>query len=133
MVVNKYRIKGFYTIEPSIFSDKRGYFLESYNKERYEKEINAEDFVQDDHSFSGKNVLRGIHLQTHNPQAQLLYLVNGKIFFVIVDFRPNSNSFLEHESINLESDNHQQMWNHHPTNVIFVHKEFLNHHRMVLM
>ena len=110
MLVKKNKIKGFYTIEPKIFTDERGYFFESYNKDRYENILNTESFVQDDHSFSGQNVLRGIHLQTHNPQAQLLYLVTGKVFFVIVDFRPNSKTFLENESMIIESCNHLQVY-----------------------
>tara|TARA_B100001250_G_scaffold355223_1_gene329610 strand:+ start:234 stop:794 length:561 start_codon:yes stop_codon:yes gene_type:complete len=110
MQVKKNEILGFYTIKPKIFSDERGYFFESYNKDRYEKILNTESFVQDDHSFSGKNVLRGIHFQTHNPQAQLLYLVTGKIFFVIVDFRINSKTFLQHESMIINSENHLQVY-----------------------
>ena len=110
MEIKSFSIQGLYLIKPNIFCDERGYFFESYNKQRYEKEIDTKSFVQDDHSFSRKNVLRGIHFQTHNPQAQLLYLVTGKIFFVIVDFRPNSETFLQHLSFNIESDNHNQIY-----------------------
>ena len=109
MEIKSFSIQGLYLIKPDIFCDERGYFFESYNKQRYEKEIDTKSFVQDDHSFSRKNVLRGIHFQTHNPQAQLLYLVTGKIFFVIVDFRPNSKTFLQHLSFNIESDNHKSI------------------------
>ena len=94
MEIKNFDINGLYLIKPKIYYDNRGYFLESYNKKRYEKELNTEIFVQDDHSFSNKDVLRGLHLQTSNPQAQLLYLVTGKIFFVVVDFRPKSKTFL---------------------------------------
>jgi len=110
MEIENFKIEGFYLIKPKIFNDERGYFFESYNKERYERLIKTEPLVQDDHSFSHKNVLRGIHLQTHNPQAQLLYLATGKVFFSLVDFRPQSNTFLEHISFTIESDNHYQIY-----------------------
>jgi len=110
MKIENFYIEGFYLIKPKIYNDNRGYFFESYNKERYEDLINSESFVQDDHSFSNKNVLRGIHFQTHNPQAQLLYLVTGKIFFSLVDFRPNSKTFLNHTSFVMDSKNHYQIY-----------------------
>ena len=110
MKIESFPIKGLYIIKPNIFHDERGYFFESYNKNRYKEEIGTESFVQDDHSFSRKNVLRGIHLQTHNPQAQLLYLASGKVFFSLVDFRPRSKTFLEHISFTIGSDSHHQIY-----------------------
>ena len=89
----KYAIKGIIKIQPTIYKDKRGYFFESFNSKKYKKIIGNVSFVQDDHSFSKKNVLRGIHFQIKKPQSQLYYLVSGKIFLVIVDFRPLSKTF----------------------------------------
>ena len=110
MKIESLPIEALYIIKPNIFYDERGYFFESYNKSRYEKEIGTESFVQDDHSFSKKNVLRGIHLQTHNPQAQLIYLATGNIYISLVDFRPKSSTFLEHISFTVESDSHHQIY-----------------------
>ena len=109
MKIIKYKIKGIFKILPSIHKDKRGYFFESYHEKKYKK-IFFSKFVQDDHSFSKKNVLRGIHFQYKNTQSQLLYLVTGCIFLVLVDFRPESKTFLKHQIFNLNSKNHEQIF-----------------------
>ena len=106
----KYAIKGVIKIQPTIYKDKRGYFFESFNSKKYKKIIGNVSFVQDDHSFSKKNVLRGIHFQIKKPQSQLYYLVSGKIFLVIVDFRPLSKTFLKYVSFILDSKNHTQIY-----------------------
>ena len=73
-------------IEPKVFGDDRGFFLETFQAERYASVIgDGLTFVQDNHSRSCKGVLRGLHFQITNPQAQLIYLVTGKVFFVFVD------------------------------------------------
>tara|TARA_B110000438_G_C15745456_1_gene620509 strand:+ start:824 stop:1384 length:561 start_codon:yes stop_codon:yes gene_type:complete len=110
MKIENFSISGFKIIKPEIYDDNRGYFLESYNKKRYQEIIGNEDFVQDDHSFSNKNVLRGIHFQITNPQEQLIYLASGKVFFVVVDFRPNSKTFLNHLSFEIDSSKHYQIF-----------------------
>ena len=97
-------------IKPKIFRDKRGYFFESFNIKKYKNIILDNHFVQDDHSFSKKNVLRGIHFQHKKPQNQLLYLVEGKIFIVFVDLRPKSKSFKKQYSLILNSKNHVQIF-----------------------
>ena len=109
MKIYKTKIKDLKIIEPKIFKDNRGYFFESYNYDRYKKYI-KEKFVQDDHSFSKKNVLRGIHFQYKKPQGQLFYLITGKIFLVAVDFRLNSKTFLKHKKFILKSDGHEQIY-----------------------
>ena len=109
MKIIKYKIKGIFKILPSIHKDKRGYFFESYHEKKYKK-IFFSKFVQDDHSFSKKNVLRGIHFQYKNPQSQLFYLVSGSIFLVTVDFRPKSKTFLKHQVFYLNSKNHEQIY-----------------------
>ena len=92
-------INGLKIIKPRIFRDKRGYFFESFNIKKYKNIILDNHFVQDDHSFSKKNVLRGIHFQHKKPQNQLLYLVEGKIFIVFIDLRPKSKSFKKQYSL----------------------------------
>ena len=98
MKIVNYKINGLKKIIPDIYKDIRGYFFESYNKKKY-LNISQNLFVQDDHSFSRKNVLRGIHFQYKNPQSQLFYLVSGSIFLVTVDFRPKSKTFLDRPSM----------------------------------
>lgn len=110
MKIKKFKIQGLYMIKPQIFRDNRGYFFESFNKEKYIKILGKLRFVQDDHSFSNKGVLRGIHFQYKRPQAQLYYLASGKIFLVLVDFRPNSPTFLKHISLVLDSKLHHQIY-----------------------
>ena len=110
MKVSNTKIKDLKIIQPKIFKDSRGYFFESFNLKKYKKIINNNKFVQDDHSFSKKNVLRGIHFQIKKPQSQLYYLVSGKIFLVIVDFRPLSKTFLKYVSFILDSKNHTQVY-----------------------
>ena len=102
-------IPGLKVIEPKIYYDNRGYFLETYNDQRYKKLLGNMSPVQDDHAFSIKNVLRGIHFQITNPQEQLMYLASGKIFFVAVDFRPDSPTFLNHYSTILSAEKHLQI------------------------
>jgi len=97
-------------IEPQIYYDDRGYFLETYNDRGYKKVLGNESPLQDDHAFSIKNVLRGIHFQITNPQEQLLYLASGEIFFVAVDFRPDSPTFLQHYTMNLSAEKHLQIF-----------------------
>ena len=110
ILIKKFNIKGLYLIKPKIYSDGRGYFFESYNKNKYKKINIKTNFVQDDHSFSKKNVLRGIHFQYKRPQAQLIYLAKGKIYLVLVDFRPKSKTFLNNISLILDSKMHYQIY-----------------------
>jgi len=76
-------------IEPEIFTDNRGFFMEIYNQDRYKKSINR-TFVQDNLSYSMKDTLRGLHFQIKRPQAKLVQVVTGEIFDVAVDIRPGS-------------------------------------------
>ena len=109
-------ITGLLKIKPSIFSDERGFFQESWNKKNWEellKKCNQSNifFVQDNHSKSSKGVIRGLHFQT-NPMAQgkLVRCINGEIFDVAVDLRKNSNTFCKWYGTNLSSTNHYQLW-----------------------
>jgi dTDP-4-dehydrorhamnose 3,5-epimerase len=86
-------LDGILLIEPSIFEDDRGFFLESFEEKRYREVGIAEKFVQSNHSRSRKNVLRGMHFTRRKPQAQLLTVLHGVIFDVVVDLRNGSPSF----------------------------------------
>lgn len=93
MHVEETSLAGVLVIEPRCFSDERGFFLESFQAERYRAHGIAEDFVQENHSRSRKSVLRGLHFQIKHPQAQIVTVIRGRIFDVVVDLRPNSASF----------------------------------------
>ena len=99
-------------IESEIYSDERGYFFESYNKNKFSKIVGKEiSFVQDNYSKSKKNVLRGLHYQV-NPKAQgkLIKVISGEIYDVIVDIRRSSSTFLQWEGIKLSSIEKKQIW-----------------------
>jgi dTDP-4-dehydrorhamnose 3,5-epimerase len=103
--------EGLIIIKPKIFKDSRGYFFESYQSERYQKIGIPPNFVQDNLSFSTKNVIRGLHFQ--NPpyaQGKLVFVVKGKVLDVVVDIRKNSPTYGQHFSIELSDENHLQLW-----------------------
>ena len=93
MKVISCEIDGILVIEPSLHADSRGFFLETFESERYRAAGIADRFVQDNHSRSVKNVLRGMHFRRKFPQAQLLTVMRGRIFDVVVDIRPGSPTF----------------------------------------
>ena len=86
-------LEGLLLIEPRCFQDERGFFLENYEQERYQAAGIMENFVQDNHSRSARNVLRGLHFTKRKPQAQILTVIRGKIFDVAVDIREDSPTF----------------------------------------
>ncbi len=97
---------------PEKFYDQRGYFMESWNENTFNNLFNAPvKFVQDNHSNSKKNVIRGLHFQlSPNDQAKLVRCIAGKIFDVIVDIRKSSPTFLHWAGINLDDESHHQLW-----------------------
>ena len=98
-------IEGVYVIEPTVFGDNRGYFMETYSKEEF-KEIGLNyDFVQDNQSKSKKGVLRGLHFQKENSQAKLVRVVKGEVFDVAVDLRPESKTYGKWEGVILSEEN----------------------------
>ncbi|UYM16424.1 dTDP-4-dehydrorhamnose 3,5-epimerase [Endozoicomonas euniceicola] len=111
MKVTNTKIPDVKLIEPKVFSDERGFFLETFQAERY-KNVLGEDvyFVQDNHSFSIKGVLRGLHMQEKNPQGKLVRVVAGSILDVAVDLRPDSNWFGQWVSAELSEMNKKQFW-----------------------
>ena len=98
-------------IEPPVFEDDRGFFYESYNKKALtEKAGIAADFVQDNHSRSSQNVLRGLHYQVQQPQGKLVRAVVGSVFDVAVDMRKSSPTFGQWVSCLLSAENKRQIW-----------------------
>ena len=105
-------IKDTYLIEPNLIKDDRGFFMESWNQNRLSLILKKNfNFVQDNHSFSKKNVLRGLHFQNAPyEQGKLVRCVSGKIYDVAVDIRKESKSFGEWTSVVLDDINHNQLW-----------------------
>jgi dTDP-4-dehydrorhamnose 3,5-epimerase len=105
-------LKGCFVIEPRVFNDDRGYFFESYNKSIFDKAIGSSvNFVQDNESFSTKGVLRGLHFQKGNhAQAKLVRVTQGEVLDVAVDIRPDSDTFLQVETVILSSENKKQLF-----------------------
>lgn len=101
-----------FILEPSIHNDSRGYFYESFNQEVFCNKVRQRiNFVQDNHSLSNKNVLRGLHYQKPPfEQAKLVRVISGKIYDVIVDIRKNSPNYRRWQSFILSSDNRLQLW-----------------------
>lgn len=98
-------------IEPHVFGDERGFFYESYNERAFLEKIGIKDhFVQDNHSRSAKNVLRGLHYQIQQPQGKLVRVVVGAVFDVAVDLRKSSKTFGQWVGIHLSAENKQQLW-----------------------
>lgn len=97
-------------IEPDVFNDSRGCFMETYNKERY-SEVGINDiFVQDNLSFSSRNVLRGMHFQIKYPQTKLLQVISGEIFDAAIDLRPESETYGQWVGMLLSDENNRQAY-----------------------
>ncbi len=100
-----------FLLEPRIFDDKRGFFFESFNQAQFEEAIGKPvAFVQDNQSYSVKNVLRGLHYQIPRPQGKLVRVAQGEVFDVAVDLRENSNTFGQWLGEILSADNKRQLW-----------------------
>tara|TARA_R110001583_G_scaffold82491_1_gene218780 strand:- start:19070 stop:19615 length:546 start_codon:yes stop_codon:yes gene_type:complete len=112
MIFTETRLKGCYVIEPQVFTDERGYFMETFNSEKFAKGIGKPiNFVQDNQSFSKKGVLRGLHYQTGKfAQAKLVRVLSGSVLDVAVDLRKNSPTFGEHFVDVLSSENKKQLF-----------------------
>jgi dTDP-4-dehydrorhamnose 3,5-epimerase len=110
MKVTQTSLLGVLLLEPLVFTDSRGFFLESYNKRiMFELGI-VDDFVQDNHSFSGRNVLRGLHYQIRHTQGKLVRAVSGEIFDVAVDLRHSSPTFGRWLGETLSGENKRMLW-----------------------
>lgn len=110
MKVSPTPLEGVLVIEPICFQDERGFFLETYQESRY-KQVGIEDhFIQDNQSRSQKNVLRGLHFNKNKPQAQLVTVMRGHIFDVVVDIRPKSSTYGKWFGAELSEDGVRQIY-----------------------
>lgn len=104
-------IDGVLILEPRVFGDARGFFMESYNRRAFAAATGLDaDFVQDNHSRSAKGVLRGLHYQLRQPQGKLVRVVAGAVFDVAVDIRRASPTFGRWVGVELSADNQRQLW-----------------------
>jgi len=111
MKITKCAIEGLYIIEPKVFEDKRGLFLETFRVSQYRDKVGiAEAFVQDSISRSSKGVLRGMHFQKNNPQGKLVHVLKGEVFDVVVDIRRDSKTFGNWVGQYLNDQNRKQFW-----------------------
>jgi dTDP-4-dehydrorhamnose 3,5-epimerase len=97
-------------VKPDVWRDERGFFLETYHLEKYRQGGIGETFVQDNHSFSERNILRGLHAQLRYPQGKLVRAILGRIFDVAVDIRPDSPTFGKWVGAELSGDDHHQLY-----------------------
>ncbi|NOY52620.1 MAG: dTDP-4-dehydrorhamnose 3,5-epimerase [Deltaproteobacteria bacterium] len=110
MLTIKTPLDGLLLIEPKVFGDDRGFFLETYEKKRYGEAGISDEFVQDNLSFSQHGVLRGLHYQKPNSQGKLVYVLRGEVFDVAVDIRAGSPTFGQWYGVTLSSENRRQLW-----------------------
>ena len=103
-------LPGVFILEPRVFGDERGFFFESYNQQIMADAGIAEQFVQDNHSCSARNVLRGLHYQVKHPQGKLVRVAEGEILDVAVDLRRSSPNFGHWEGVRLSGDNKRMLW-----------------------
>ena len=109
--VSQTPIDGVLVLEPKVFGDARGFFFESFNARDFEAATGLkETFVQDNHSKSGKGVLRGLHYQTQHAQGKLVRVTHGSVFDVVVDIRKDSPTFGQWFGHELSDENKKQMW-----------------------
>lgn len=110
MKITKTPIPDLLLLEPKVFADERGFFLENFRRSIFQDLGITLEFVQENHSRSRKGVLRGLHFQKNYPQGKLIYVTSGAIFDVALDIRMNSLSFGEHFGTILSDENHHQLW-----------------------
>ena len=106
------RIPDVKIIEPNVFGDERGFFMETWQQKQFEELVTGKptQFVQDNHSKSKKGILRGLHYQTENTQGKLVRVVSGEVFDVAVDIREGSATFGQWVGVYLSSENKRQLW-----------------------
>jgi dTDP-4-dehydrorhamnose 3,5-epimerase len=110
MNIIKTAIPGVLIIEPKIFGDARGFFLETFQADRYAEHGIAGPFVQDNLSRSARGALRGLHFQNPKPQGKLVTVLRGAVRDVVVDVRVGSPTFGRHMAVDLDDDNRRQLW-----------------------
>lgn len=100
-----------FVLEPRVFGDARGFFMESYNRRSFAQATGQDvEFVQDNHSRSRRGVLRGLHYQLRQPQGKLVRVTQGAVFDVAVDIRAHSPTFGQWVGVQLSADNQRQLW-----------------------
>lgn len=111
MIFTEQKIKGVWVIEPKVFNDDRGYFMESYKQNEFKKNIGEVDFIQDNESKSSIGVLRGLHYQTGEyAQAKLVRALKGRVLDVAVDIRKSSPTFGQYVAVELTEENKKQLF-----------------------
>jgi dTDP-4-dehydrorhamnose 3,5-epimerase len=110
MKVLETRLVGLLLLEPTVFADERGFFLETYRHDVYAARGIAAEFVQDNHSRSVRGTVRGLHYQAAPGQPKLIRVARGSIFDVVVDIRKGSPTFGEHEAFELDDERHRQLF-----------------------
>ena len=110
MKIHSTGLKGVVVIEPEIFLDSRGYFLETYNARAFADAGIVDQFVQDNQSMSKRGVLRGLHYQQEKAQGKLIRVLAGEIFDVVVDLRPDSSTFGKWSGFNLSAREQKMVW-----------------------
>lgn len=103
-------LPGVLILEPRVFGDARGFFLESYNQKTMSEAGISQSFVQDNHSYSMRNVLRGLHYQLPRPQGKLVRVIGGEILDVALDLRRSSPSFGQWQAVRLSEENKRMLW-----------------------
>lgn len=103
-------LEGAFVLEPKVFGDARGFFLESYNERTMAEAGIPDRFVQDNHSYSSRNVVRGLHYQVRQVQGKLVRAVVGEILDVIVDLRGSSRTFGQWSAVSLSDENKHMLW-----------------------
>jgi len=110
MKLSETELTDVYVFDPDVYGDHRGYFMESWRQEWFEKIYSGLDFVQDNQSLSTKGTLRGLHYQIQRPQGKFIQCLEGEIFDVAVDLRKSSPNFGEWIGVILSSDNKRMLW-----------------------
>ena len=111
MKIIPFEIPDVYLVEPKVFGDERGFFMESFNERTFKASTGTDaHFVQDNHSRSRKGVLRGLHYQIRQPQGKLIRIIAGEVFDVAVDIRRRSPTFGKWTATRLSAENHRQLW-----------------------
>jgi len=103
-------LAGALVLEPRVFKDERGFFLESYSQRIFDEIGIREDFVQDNHSYSKRGVLRGLHYQVQRPQGKLIRVVSGEVLDAFVDLRRSSPTFGKAHTVKLSGENNRLAW-----------------------
>ncbi|WP_304309521.1 dTDP-4-dehydrorhamnose 3,5-epimerase [Pseudacidovorax intermedius] len=111
MNVTKTKLEGVLILEPKVFGDERGFFMESFNQRVFDEAVGRHiEFVQDNHSRSTRGVLRGLHYQLQQAQGKLVRVTRGAVFDVAVDIRKSSPTFGQWVGVELSESNHRQLW-----------------------